>query len=93
MRSQLKERDYEMAKKEPIANNNNAIEVYQLSDTFFSEVRRIIEESRNNAVRSVDYCRVQMYWNIGRRIVEEEQQGKDHADYGSYLIQNLANEL
>ena len=93
VRSQLKERDYEMAKKEPIANNNNAIEVYQLSDTFFSEVRRIIEESRNNAVRSVDYCRVQMYWNIGRRIVEEEQQGKDYADYGSYLIQNLANEL
>jgi len=82
-----------MAKKEPIANNNNPIEVYQLSETFVSEVRRIIEESRNNAVRSVDYCRVQMYWNIGRRIVEEEQQGNDRADYGSYLIQNLADDL
>ena len=82
-----------MAKKEPIASNNNPIEVYQLSETFVSEVRRIIEESRNNAVRSVDYCRVQMYWNIGRRIVEEEQQGNDRADYGSYLIQNLADDL
>ena len=45
------------------------------SVSFFSEVRQIIDEARNNAVRSVDFCRVQMYWNIGRRIFEEEQQG------------------
>jgi len=36
---------------------------------------------------------VQMYWNIGRRIVEEEQHGKERADYGTYLIKNLAKEL
>ncbi len=34
-----------------------------------------------------------MYWSIGHRIVEEEQQGKDRADYGSYLIRNLAGNL
>ena len=34
-----------------------------------------------------------MYWNIGKRIFEEEQEGKDRADYGSYLIKNLANNL
>ena len=34
-----------------------------------------------------------MYWNIGRRIVEEEQHGKERADYGTYLIKNLAKEL
>lgn len=34
-----------------------------------------------------------MYWNIGRRILEEEQQGKERADYGTYLIQNLAKEI
>ena len=32
--------------------------------------------ARQNAVRSVDFCRVQMYWKIGRRIQEEEQKGK-----------------
>ena len=63
------------------------------SVSFFSEVRQIIEEARSNAVRSVDFCRVQMYWNIGRRIFEEEQQGKDRAEYGSYLIKNLAENL
>ena len=61
--------------------------------SFFSEVRQIIDEARSNAVRSVDFCRVMMYWNIGRRIFEEEQQGKDRAEYGTYLIKNLAENL
>ena len=82
-----------MAKKELIVSKDNPIEIHQQFEVFFSEVRRIIEESRNNAVRSVDYCRVQMYWNIGRRIFEEEQQGKDRAEYGTYLIKNLADDL
>lgn len=61
--------------------------------SFISEIRRIIDEARTNAMRSVDFCRVMMYWNIGKRIFEEEQQGKDRADYGTYLIKNLANNL
>lgn len=58
-----------------------------------SEIRSIIESSRTNAVRSVDFCRVQMYWQIGRRIVEEEQGGQARAEYGKSLIKNLAKEL
>lgn len=34
-----------------------------------------------------------MYWNIGKRIFEEEQQGKDRADYGTYLIKLLSEQL
>ena len=34
-----------------------------------------------------------MYWHIGRRIFEEEQQGKERADYGTYLIKSLARSL
>ena len=49
--------------------------------------------ARQNAVRSVDFCRVQMYWEIGRRILDEEQKGKERADYGSYLLKNLAHKL
>lgn len=62
-------------------------------NVFVSEIRTIIEKARSAAVRSVDFCRVQMYWNIGRRIFEEEQQGKERADYGAYLIRHLAKEL
>jgi predicted nuclease of restriction endonuclease-like (RecB) superfamily len=36
---------------------------------------------------------VEAYWQIGRRIVEEEQQGKGRADYGAFLIKDLAKQL
>ena len=50
------------------------------------DIRHIINDSRANAVRSVDFCRVQMYWRIGQRIVEEEQGGSNRAQYGLSLI-------
>ena len=34
-----------------------------------------------------------MYWAIGQRIVEKEQQGRERADYGTYLIKRLAQEI
>lgn len=60
---------------------------------FIEEIRQIIDNARARAVRSVDFCRVQMYWNIGRRIVEEEQGGKQRAEYGTGLIKNLSKQL
>ena len=60
---------------------------------FVNEIKSIINTARSNAVRSVDFCRVQMYWAIGQRIVEKEQQGKERAEYGTYLIKNLAIEI
>jgi len=60
---------------------------------FLTDVKQIIDQARHNAVRSVDFCRVEMYWHIGQRIFEEEQQGKERADYGTYLIKNLARTL
>ncbi|MBO5124851.1 MAG: hypothetical protein J6C11_06960, partial [Spirochaetaceae bacterium] len=41
-------------------------------NNLIEDARKIIEQSRSNAVRSVDFCRVQMYWNLGKRILEEE---------------------
>ncbi len=64
-----------------------------MQETFVSDIRTIINNARITAVRSVGFCRVQMYWQLGRRIFEEEQQGKERADYGSYLIKNLALRL
>ena len=79
--------------KSIVNKGENSVVINSSFENFFAEVRRIIEESRNNAVRSIDYCRVQMYWNIGRRIVEEEQLGSERAEYGTYLIKNLAKDL
>lgn len=68
-------------------------EMLKKEEVFLNDIRSIINSARQNAVRSVDFCRVQMYWHMGKRIFEEEQQGKDRADYGTYLIKNLAKQL
>ncbi len=70
-------------------SNRSAI----IEHAFLSDVKQIIDAARSNAVRSINICRVQMYWNIGQRIFEEEQQGKERADYGTYLIKSLAQTL
>lgn len=72
--------------------NNEMTQNASLGD-FVSEIRQIIDNARREAVRSVDFRRVQMYWNIGRRIFEKEQQGKQRADYGAYLIRNLSQQI
>ena len=60
---------------------------------FVDEIRGIIDQARNHAARSIDNTRVLMYWNIGKRIFEKEQQGKDRADYGSFLLRTLSKNL
>ena len=62
-------------------------------DGLVSDARKIIDSARANAVRSVDFNRVMMYWNLGRRIFEEEQQGRDRAEYGAKMLQKLADAL
>ena len=64
-----------------------------INNTFINDIRAIINTARSNAVRSVDFQRVQMYWHLGKRIFKEEQQGKQRAYYGTYLIKNLAKQL
>ena len=60
---------------------------------FVDEIRGIIDQARNHAARSVDQARVLMYWNIGKRIFEKEQQGKERADYGAFLLETLSKNL
>ena len=64
-----------------------------VSTKLVQDAKQIIETARENAVRSVDFCRVQMYWKLGKRIFEEEQHGKKRADYGAYIVKSLAEKL
>lgn len=57
------------------------------------DIKAIIATAQDKAIRAVDNERTLMYWTIGKRIFEEEQQGKDRADYGTYLIKFLAEQL
>lgn len=65
----------------------------KLSKSIFSDIQSIIAQGRQNAFRSVNFERVHMYWKIGERIFEEEQQGQERAEYGTYLIKSLSTQL
>ncbi len=77
-----------MIKDINIKNNN-----LTLPDNFVNDVRSIIENGRKQAYTAVGQAAIATYWNVGRRIVEEEQAGKSRAEYGSQLIPMLAEQL
>lgn len=64
-----------------------------LSQNLIHEIKSLIARAKEGAIRSVDHHRTVMYWHIGERIFNEEQQGKDRADYGNYLIKYLSEQL
>ncbi|RQP15491.1 MAG: DUF1016 domain-containing protein [Parapedobacter sp.] len=61
--------------------------------TVVADVIAIIEEGRRKAYSAVNTAMVEAYWLAGKRIVEEEQQGKERATYGQAIINNLSKEL
>ena len=67
--------------------------IFKLDEQFVSDIRNIIITARTTAIRSVDFERVKMYWKLGERIFIEEQKGQDRAEYGAYLLQNVALEI
>jgi len=60
---------------------------------FIGEIKHLIISSQDKAIRAVDFERVVLYWNIGKRIFDEVQKGKERADYGKKIIKNLSQEL
>lgn len=64
-----------------------------INQSVISDIKLIIAQSRDKAIRAVDHQRTLMYWHIGKRIFEEEQDGKNRADYGTFLIKYLSEQL
>ena len=60
---------------------------------FIGEIKRIVTQARQKAYTAINSAMVEAYWQMGKRIVEQEQQGKDRADYGSQLLKSLSKEL
>lgn len=57
------------------------------------DVRTILQEARQLTARAVNSAMVTAYWLIGKRIVVEEQQGQDTAQYGEQVLKKLSREL
>lgn len=62
-------------------------------EDFYSSIQAIIAQARQNAYSAVNFAMVEAYWQIGKRIVEQEQQGQVRAGYGEYLITSLSKIL
>ena len=60
---------------------------------FLAEVAALLREGRHAAYASVNLAMVRTYWEIGRRIVEQEQWGKERARYGDFLMRKLSRYL
>lgn len=62
-------------------------------DPLYVEIKSILTEARQSAYRAVNFAMVAAYWEIGKRIVEYEQQGRKRAAYGDAVLQTLSQRL
>ncbi len=62
-------------------------------EDIYSEIKDVLLTSRNGAYAAVNFAMVQAYWQIGRIIVEHEQNGEIRAEYGKATLQSLSNRL
>ena len=65
-------------------------DVSMLPSQLVDDVKLIVERGLHEAYQSVNMISIMTYWNVGKRIVEEEQQGETRAEYGTYLMKGLA---
>jgi predicted nuclease of restriction endonuclease-like (RecB) superfamily len=69
----------------------------QLQDTKYEllieSIATLLEAGRRQVAQSVNTILVQTYWQVGQYIVEYEQQGKQKAEYGSFLFDQLSKDL
>lgn len=62
-------------------------------NSILDDIKKIIESGRNAAYGAVNSALLMTYWNLGKRIVEDEQAGDTRAAYGSQLLKVLSEEL
>ncbi len=63
------------------------------NNNFLGQIADLLQSARLQVMRTVNQTMVYTYFEIGRMIVEEEQNGKDRAEYGKQLLKNLSNHL
>ena len=64
-----------------------------LKQDFYESIRQLIENARSKVYQAVNSALVITYWEIGKKIVEEEQHGEKRAEYGKALLKELSDRL
>lgn len=78
-------------KKDPI--NSNGLINQKDYKNLLNELKSIIKKGKHKSYKAVDNTLVEIRWQMGERIVREELKYQDRADYGEYLLRNLAIDL
>ncbi|MGJ0357211.1 PDDEXK nuclease domain-containing protein [Aliarcobacter cryaerophilus] len=63
------------------------------NNNFYQEIKELLYSAKNKVYQTINTTMTQTYFQIGKRIVEEEQNGELRAEYGKKLIKNLSLEL
>ena len=69
------------------------IEVCIDEQAFLDDICRLVSGARDKAFVAINYSLVERNWNIGRRIIEQEQQGNARAEYGKHVIELASQKL
>ena len=64
-----------------------------ISKNYIAEIKQILAQARQKAFTAINFAITEAYWQIGKRIVEEEQDGKERAAYGEEILITLSKEL
>ena len=72
---------------------NMSDELKQFNSSLYGAIRQVLQSARQNAYKAVNFAMVQAYWQIGRLIVEDEQNGEVRAEYGKKVLEELAERL
>lgn len=65
-------------------------EITSINQRFLKNVSEVLEKAKQNVKTAVNLSMVYAYYEIGRMIVEEEQQGENRAAYGKQLLKELS---
>lgn len=68
-------------------------EIQNKTNSFLEQVKSLLFEAQQRVVHSVNSIMVQTYFELGKQIVEHEQEGKNYANYGEYLLEALSENL
>jgi len=80
-------------KKLKVQSDNKQLVENENLTSFFIEIKTILEQSRQKSYQAINSAMVDAYWLMGKRIVEQEQQGKNRAEYGEHILVELSKAL
>jgi predicted nuclease of restriction endonuclease-like (RecB) superfamily len=64
-----------------------------IKNNFYQDIKKLLQSARNKVYQTINTTMTQTYYEIGKRIVEEEQSGESRAEYGKALLKSLSIEL